>query len=163
MSFQCRHGDAACAPPGAAEGPELQIARLENVPNLLRHGMPLHRLDQHGAALPAADAFGGDAALEAEPFHRIDEMQHDAIAAGADRMAEPDRAAVDIELVALDRAGGPVEMQHLAAERVVLPGRQAGQHLRGERLVELPQLDIVEREPLPAQDRGRAQHRAQAP
>src|ERR1700724_463810 len=54
---------------------------------------PSHRLDQHGAALAAADAFGGDAALLAEPLHGIDEMQHDAVAAGADRMAGADRAA----------------------------------------------------------------------
>ena len=31
--------------------------------------MASHRLDQHRAALAAADALGGDAALLAEPFH----------------------------------------------------------------------------------------------
>ena len=46
-----------------------------------------HRLDQHRAALPAADAFGGDAAFQAHPLHGVDEVQHDAVAAGADRMA----------------------------------------------------------------------------
>ena len=81
---------------------ELEIARRENVPDLSHAPPSLHRLDQHGAALPAADAFGGDALLDAEPPHRVDEMQHDAVAAGADRMAEADGAAVDIELVARD-------------------------------------------------------------
>ena len=63
---------------------------------------PSHHLDQHRAALPAADAFGGDAAPGAEPLHRIDEMQHDAVAAAADGMTEADRAAIDIELGAVD-------------------------------------------------------------
>src|SRR5262249_8556079 len=51
----------------------------------LRWGSPVvrsrHGLDQHGAALPAADAFGGDALLDAEAFHGVDQMQHDAVAA----------------------------------------------------------------------------------
>ena len=72
-----------------------------------------------------------------------------------------DRAAVDIELVARDRAGGALEAQRLAAELVVLPGGETGQHLRGERLVQLPQLDVAELRAVPPQERGRAQHRAE--
>src|SRR5262249_52191310 len=33
-----------------------------------------HGLEQHGAALAAADAFGGDALAHAEAFHRVDEV-----------------------------------------------------------------------------------------
>src|SRR6516164_6511626 len=62
----------------------------------------LHRLDQHGAALAAADAFGGDALLDAVAFHRVDEMQHDAVAARAHGMAKPDGAAVHVKFVAID-------------------------------------------------------------
>src|SRR6266436_5374136 len=98
----------------------------------------LYRLDQHGAALPAADAFGGDAAFGAQPLHRVDEMQHDAVAAAADGMAEADGAAVDIELCRIDRSCGPVEAQDLAAEFVVIPGGETTQHLRGKCLVQLP-------------------------
>ena len=58
-------------------------------------------------------------------------------------------------------ARGAAEAEDLAAERVVLPGRQAGEHLRGERLVELPQPDVAEGSPCRLQDRGRAQHRAE--
>ena len=61
------------------------------------------------------------------------------------------------------RAGRAVEAEHLAAERLVLPGGEAGQHLRGERLVELPQPDVAEREPVPAQDRGRRTAPGRAP
>ena len=82
-------------------------------------GGPSNRFDQHGAALAATDAFGGDAALQAEPLHGVDEMQHDAVAAGADRMAGADRAAVDVEPVARSmRPAGAVEA---AARRGRIP------------------------------------------
>ena len=71
---------------------------------------------------PPPCAFGGDAALIAEPLHRIDQMQHDAIAAGADRMANANRAAVDIEPIARNLAGGAGEPERLAAELVIVPG-----------------------------------------
>src|ERR1700730_6537214 len=61
----------------------------------------LHRLDQHGAALAAADAFGGDALLDAVAFHGVDEMQHDAVAARAHGMAEADGASIHVKLVAI--------------------------------------------------------------
>src|SRR5262245_58188935 len=120
----------------------------------LRLGSPVvrsrHGLDQHGAALPAADAFGGDALLDAEAFHGVDQMQHDAVAARAHGMTEADGAAVDVEPVAIDAAGGAVKAEHLAAERVVLPGGETGEHLRGEGFVELPQADVAERQRMAA-------------
>src|SRR5580700_372538 len=108
-------------------------------------GLPSHRFDQHRATLPAADAFGGDAALIAEPLHGVDQMQHDAVAAGADRMTDANGAAVDIEPVARDfsrRAGQP---ERRAAELVIVPGGEAAEHLRGESLIQFPQFDIAER------------------
>src|SRR6266436_9634827 len=105
----------------------------------------LYRLDQHGAALPAADTFGGDAAPGAQPLHRVDEMQHDAIAAAAHGMTKADRAAIDIQFCLVDLPGGPLETQNLAAEFVVVPGGETAQHLRRERLVQFPGLDIAER------------------
>src|SRR3954469_15274685 len=105
-----------------------------------------HRLDQHGAAKPAADAFGGNAAPRAEPLHGVDEMQHDAVSGGADGMPERDSAAIDIEFFAVDLAGSAIESQNLAAELVVIPGGEAAEHLGGERLVELPGLDVLDGE-----------------
>ena len=93
---------------------------------------------------PAADAFGGDAAFGAQAFHGVDEMQHDAVAAAADGMAEADRAAIDIEFGPVDLAGGTVKAEDFAAEFVVVPGGKAAQHLGGERLVQFPGLDIPE-------------------
>ena len=85
--------------------------------------------NQLAAAEAAADAFGGDAAPGAEPLHRVNQMKHNAIAAGADRMPEADRAAIDIELRAVDLARRAFETEHLPAELVVVPCRQTRQHL----------------------------------
>ena len=75
-----------------------------------------HRLDQHRAALPAADTFGGDAAFGAQSLHRVDQVQHNTIAAGAYGVAEADRAAIDIEPGAIDLPGRAVKAKDLAAE-----------------------------------------------
>ncbi len=60
--------------------------------------VPSNRLNQHGAAKAAADTFSGDAALSPEPLHRVDEIQHNAVAASPDRMAETNGTAIDIQL-----------------------------------------------------------------
>src|SRR6201999_2778653 len=74
-----RQLEMAVGSAGLGLRPKLQHAVTENVHDPAVHES--HNLDQHGAALPAADTFGGDAAFGAEPLHRIDQMQHDAIAA----------------------------------------------------------------------------------
>src|SRR5262245_43573390 len=135
--------------------PEASILRVRS------HRCSRYGLDQHGAALAAADAFGGDALLDAEPLHGVDAMQHDAVAARAHGMAEADCTSVHVKFVTIDTAGRTVKAEHLAAERVVLPGGETGEHLCGEGFVELPQPDVGERERMPAQERGRAQHRAE--
>src|SRR5215831_5729377 len=130
-------------PPQAGEGAD-RVCRPSGSQKIHLRVRPSHRLDEHGAALAAADAFGGDALADAEPLHCVDEMQHDAVAARAHGMAEPDRAAVDVELVAVDAAAGAGKPEHFLAEGVVLPGGEAGEHLRGEGFVDLPQADVAE-------------------
>ena len=51
-----------------------------------------------------------------------------------------------LSLVAVDLAGRAVEAEHLAAELVVVPGGEAAEHLRGKGLVQLPGLDVLQRE-----------------
>src|SRR5262249_21549025 len=121
-----------------------------------------HRLDQHRTALPAADAFGGDAAPRAQPLHRIDEMQHDTIARRADGMAKADRAAIDIEFRLVDLTRGAVEIENLPAEFLVVPGGEATEHLRGEGLVQFPSLNVLQSEIVALEQLGRRQHRAKA-
>ena len=60
-------------------------------------------------------------------------------------MAERDRAAVDVQPLRIDR--------QLA---------QAGEHLRGERFVQLDEIDLVEREPGQLQHLADRRHRADA-
>src|ERR1700731_1201806 len=117
-SRQCAQGPGSCGAPSMANGPSSR----SRLPRMASVGLgagevfmrPSHRFDQHGAALAAADALGGDAALIAEPLHGVDQMQHDAVAAGADRMTDADGAAVDIEPVARDLAGRAGEPERLA-------------------------------------------------
>src|SRR5580704_2489551 len=123
---------------------------------------PSNRFDQHGAALAAADAFGGDAALFAEPLHGIDEMQHDPVAASANRMADADGAAVDIKNIARDAAGRCIEPERVAAELGILPSGETAQNLRGERFVQLPQFDVAEGEAVTLEQRGRAIDRTES-
>src|ERR1700730_7183675 len=89
-------------------------------------------------------------------------MQHDAIAAAAYGMPEADRAAIDVEPGRIDLPGRAVEPQNLTAEFFFVPGGQAPQHWRRDRLVQFPRLDIPERQFVALQEFGRRQHRAQA-
>src|SRR3954469_5062120 len=57
----------------------------------------LQRFHEHRAAEAAADADAGDAALRVVALQRLEEVQDDARARGAHRMAERDRAAVDVQ------------------------------------------------------------------
>src|SRR6516164_398299 len=164
-SFQCRHCLPAPGTPASGRslseyGPS-SILRGARTFQTLPMGRALYRLDQHGAALPAADALGRYPPAHAKTLHGVDQMQDDAVAACADRMANPDGAAVDIEPVALDAPCRLIEMQQLATEGVVLPGGKAGEHLRGEGFVQFPERDVAERKAVPAQDFRSAQHRSE--
>ena len=97
--------------------PEASILRVRS----LRRSR--HRLDQHGAALAAADAFGGDALLDAAALHGVDEMQHDAVAARAHGVAQPDGAAGRIDRDKLNVDGGAIGLGHpvgASGNRIVL-------------------------------------------
>jgi hypothetical protein len=55
--------------------------------------------DHGGLSLPATDAQRGDAAMQVLAFHLVQQRDQDAPAAGTDRVAERDRAAVRIHAV----------------------------------------------------------------
>src|SRR5215468_11371667 len=84
-------------------------------------------LDAHRDAHASPDAEGGEAFLGVALLHLVEQRHKDAGAGGADRMAEGDRAAVDVDLV-----GIPAE--------VLVDG--AG--LRRERLVRLDQVEVAD-------------------
>src|ERR1700733_13547110 len=84
-------------------------------------------LDAHGDAHAAADAERGKALLGVALLHLVQQRHQHARPGGTDRMADRDRAAIDVDLgeipaeVLVDRAG-----------------------LRGERLVGLDQIEVPE-------------------
>src|SRR6478735_3755452 len=61
------------------------------------------------------------------------------------------RRTVEVEPPAVDRAERCREAEPLLAEHRVLPRRERGQHLRGERLVDLVVVEVLEREPVALQ------------
>ena len=145
--------------PASGQGDQgrLEEVATQSVPDLSH----LHRLDQHGAALAAADAFGGDALPDAEPLHGVDEMQHDAVAARAHRMAERDRAAIDVQLVAR-RSRRRRRRARAPRGRTCRPPRRRGRPAPARRTPRsAPTARCRRAQRVPAQDRGRAQHRAE--
>src|SRR5262245_1565947 len=87
----------------------------------------LEALDDHRHALAAADAHALHAVARTGLVHAVEERGHDARAGHAERVAERDRAAVHVELPPGD---------------VQLFGRR--HHLRGEGLVDLDEIDVVD-------------------
>ena len=96
--------------------------------------MAQQRLDDDRDALPAADAGGAEPVAAAPASQRVQQVERDAGAARAERVAQRDRAAVHVGALA-------VEPQLLLHRQVL--GR--------ERLVDLDQVHLVEREPRPLQ------------
>src|SRR5579872_7603590 len=89
----------------------------------------LNRFDNRRDALTAADAGGRDAARLTAAAELQNERQQQARAAHAERMAERDRAAVHVHAIAIQ------------AELLF-----DGEILAGERLVDLEQIDVRERQ-----------------
>src|SRR5712691_6356296 len=89
----------------------------------------LKRLNGHGDSHPATDAERGDAISQLPRAQRVNQRRQHTGAACANRMAERDRATVDVDL-----RRGETE---LAAH---------GQRLRGKRFVELEQIDVASRQ-----------------
>ena len=98
-----------------------------------------------GDALAAADAGGRQAALLAAAPQLEQQRQQQPRAAHAERMAERDRAAVDVDLVAIE--------PELLLDREILAG---------ERLVDLDQIDVVERQAGARQRLARRRRRTHA-
>src|SRR5882672_7706658 len=82
----------------------------------------------HGDAHAAADAQRGEALLGVALLHLVEQGRQHARARGADRMAERDRAAIDVEL-------RWIEAEFLAD----------GQRLRGEGFVGLDEVEVLDR------------------
>src|SRR5581483_5511082 len=81
-------------------------------------------------SLADADAHRRDAVAAAAPLHLVEQRRHNARAAAAERVAERDRAAVDVDTAHIE-----VQLADIV------------QRLRGERLVDLEEIDVFDFEP----------------
>src|SRR5438552_17750916 len=91
----------------------------------------------------------------------MQQMQHDARTRGAHRVADRNGAAVDVEFFRIDLAHRALEAELLAAVLVLLPRGEAGEHLRRERLVDLPGIEVVELQSVALEYRRRRMHRSE--
>ena len=99
--------------------------------------------DDGGDAHAAADAQRAEPRFEPAPLQLVEQRAEQHRAGGAERVAERDRAAVDVDLL--------VRHAHLAHE--------AHRH-GGEGLVDLEQVDVVHRQPGLGERLARGRHRA---
>src|SRR5215510_1693703 len=90
---------------GAGDGPARAARRLVS-------------FDQHAHRISAAQAEGCDAAFGAGALHLMEQRREDACAAAADRVAQRDAAAADVELFFGDSQLRDVR-QNLCRERLV--------------------------------------------
>src|SRR3954447_25839516 len=103
---------------------------------------------EHGDdALAARRADAHDAAPAAALVQRLGEAADDAPARGGERVAGGEGAAVDVELVDIDLAERLVAAEALAAEHRVGPRLERAEHLRGERLVDLVEVELRQAQP----------------
>src|SRR5436190_880776 len=86
-------------------------------------------------------------ACTSAPAHLERQREQQPGSARADRMTERDRAAVDVQPLERELAERAIPLQLVTGEGFRLGGLQAGQHLRGERLVDLEQLAVRQLEP----------------
>jgi len=118
----------------------------------------LHRLDQQSRR-PARRRCNSVAmpCLDAQPFHRVDQMQHDTVCRWAPTgWPRPDRRPPStLSLSRSMRPAAPLESQRLATERLVLPGGE-GRPATCAANASLSSHSPMSprREPMAAQDRG---------
>src|SRR5688572_13287495 len=116
---------------------------------------PLERFDQHRAAQPAADADRSHAAFRVVALQCFQQVQDDARTRCPDRMAKGNCPAIDVQLFFINRTQGAVEAELFPAVLLVLPCRQAAQHLRCEGFVDFPVIHLVEADAVALEDRRR--------
>src|SRR5215203_187245 len=144
------HRRGAGAPPGLRQGSSAP-ARIGQGASAGRggaapaRGLLMHHLEQAGGAHAAADAHGADDVFRALAAALDEGVPDHPGSRHAIRVADGDGAAVDVVLCRID------------AEAVA-----AVERLHGERLVELPQADVVDGEPVLLEELRHREDRADA-
>ena len=147
MGRHSRIGQAGLAGVTAAQAPTLREAArtLIRLEPLYAHNYRGHSsfIEDAGGAHAASYTHRDETVACVSPPHLVEERRRELGARAAEWMAEGDRAAVDVEAFRIDR--------QLA---------QARQHLRRERLVQLDEVDLIERQSGACQRLAHRGHRA---
>src|SRR5690606_31464549 len=146
----------------ASEWTQLALLLVERLKNMAGHARLLDCFNQHGAGLTTANTFCGYATFNTGALQGVDQVQHNPVATGPDRMAEADCTAVDVQAVAVECAPRGLAPEGGAAEVGVVEGRQAGQDLRRKGFVEFPQVDVIQRQLMAREQVRDAEHRRQS-
>ena len=107
------------------------------------------RFHPQRAALAAADAEGEECTFCLATGEFLECGQHEARTRHADRMAERDGPTVDVENFVGDLAEHAVAAEFFPAVFFVARGTLATDDLRGKRLVDLDEVSVLERKPVP--------------
>src|SRR5699024_5505054 len=105
-------------------------------------------LDDRGDALAAGGAEGDERAARPLLLQQLGGGGQDAAAGRGAPLAGRPRRAVDGERGPVDRAQGLVQAEALGAVLVGLPPGERGQDLRGEGLVDLVEVEVLQGEPV---------------
>src|SRR5262249_29885097 len=95
--------------------------------------------DSHAAGGTNGDQAAAGALLRQE----LRERRNDSRAGGRERVTDGHAAALDVELRSIDRAERAVAPEPLAAELLRLPRLERDERLRGERLVDLVEVEVL--------------------
>src|SRR5205814_724046 len=119
-SFEKVFADSPCLSKVSQARPSLSFSQCQCFASTLASTRSmtspcLQCFDQHRAAEAAADADRCHAFLLVVAFQRLQQMQHDARAARADRMAKGDRAPIHIQFVFIQRTERSIEAELLLA------------------------------------------------
>ena len=110
---------------------------------LLIEGAVVSCLEDRDDALAGGGADADHAAAGAALVQRLGQARDDPPAGRGEGVPGRERAAVDVQPLAVDRAERRLAPEALAAEDRVFPGAQRAQDLGGERLVDLVEVEVA--------------------
>src|SRR5699024_6022071 len=143
----CVHYDGR-GPIRAAPAPDAGAALCSTVGAVAGSTWWGSALDDRGDALAAGGADGDERAARPLLLQQLGGGGQDAAAGRGERVAGRQRGAVDVELGPVDRALGLVQAEALGAVLVGFPPGERGQDLRGEGLVDLVEVEVLQGEPV---------------
>src|SRR5699024_8019197 len=144
----CRHTTcpAHCVDSVLSETTEPGIASTQcpgggTLPTPASQQVGVSALQDGGDALSACRADGDQTTAGAVLGQQLRQCGGDPATGGGERVSRSNGRTVHVQPRSVDRTGCLVEAEPVLGEIAVLPGLQRGQHLRGERLVDLVEVE----------------------